>query len=389
MRKNKGISLIVLVITIIVIIIIAGAIIMSLNNSSIIEKVQEAKFKSDVKNLKSELSLWMSSEYASKIGNVDLSNINADKTTGDYENKTITDMIPSIANTKYIDEFQIVQGQLVYTGLEQTERDFLKEIDVISLLPETIAYKDRVEADGARVVDVWSFNENINFLKDKNIYDNLVLYITTLGGIKKNTVTEIPYVQTAYDFKGNDGVQNIVTSQPQLKDLGMKFDGANDYINCGNDASLDIIGEITICSWVNIHSLTNGSNFGLIDRAAYNQYQLKIASDLTVVSSLWHNGVRQDYCYGQGGKVNIDKWEFVCMTYDGVGTVSSYINGNVQYKDTKNKGQINSKSASLVIGNVHGYYWNGLIDNVMIFSQKLEESEILALYNFTRGKYIE
>ena len=57
---KKGISLIVLVITIIVMIIIAGAIIISLNGTNVVDRANEAVTKSDVANLKSALTL----EYA-------------------------------------------------------------------------------------------------------------------------------------------------------------------------------------------------------------------------------------------------------------------------------------------------------------------------------------
>lgn len=54
---KKGISLIVLVITIIVMIIIAGAIIISLNSTNLIQKADDAVITSDAANLKSELTL--------------------------------------------------------------------------------------------------------------------------------------------------------------------------------------------------------------------------------------------------------------------------------------------------------------------------------------------
>jgi len=57
---KKGISLIVLVITIIVMIIIAGAIIISLNGTNVVNRADEAVTKSDVANLRSALTL----EYA-------------------------------------------------------------------------------------------------------------------------------------------------------------------------------------------------------------------------------------------------------------------------------------------------------------------------------------
>ena len=54
---KKGISLIVLVITIIVMIIIAGAIIISLNSSNVINKSNEAVLKTDVATINDKLTL--------------------------------------------------------------------------------------------------------------------------------------------------------------------------------------------------------------------------------------------------------------------------------------------------------------------------------------------
>ena len=70
---KKGISLIVLVITIIVMIIIAGAIIISLNSSNVIDSANEAVDKSNVANVKSALAL----EYA-EIMNAKYNNDPAD-----------------------------------------------------------------------------------------------------------------------------------------------------------------------------------------------------------------------------------------------------------------------------------------------------------------------
>jgi len=52
MQKKKGVSLIVLVITIIVMIVLAGAIILSLNNSGIIEKSNEAVDLTNIANVR-------------------------------------------------------------------------------------------------------------------------------------------------------------------------------------------------------------------------------------------------------------------------------------------------------------------------------------------------
>ncbi len=64
MQKIKGISLIVLVITIIIMVILAGAIVLTLNNSGIIDRASEAVNKSDKTNLKQLAQLAWAEEYA-------------------------------------------------------------------------------------------------------------------------------------------------------------------------------------------------------------------------------------------------------------------------------------------------------------------------------------
>ena len=71
MQKKKGISLIVLVITIIVMIILAGAIIITLNNSGIISKANEAVNKTDEATVKEIAQLAWAEAYADKVRTVE------------------------------------------------------------------------------------------------------------------------------------------------------------------------------------------------------------------------------------------------------------------------------------------------------------------------------
>ncbi len=50
---------------------------------------------------------------------------------------------------------------------------------------------------------------------------------------------------------GNHGTQTTASYQPKLRPTGFDFDGLNDYIDCGSNASLNITDEITLEAWVN------------------------------------------------------------------------------------------------------------------------------------------
>lgn len=75
---KKGISLIVLVITIIVLAILAGAIIISLSNTNIIDQAKDATIKADLANAKYAVAL----EYA------DIMTLNNDDDTSNDVDKT-------------------------------------------------------------------------------------------------------------------------------------------------------------------------------------------------------------------------------------------------------------------------------------------------------------
>jgi alpha-tubulin suppressor-like RCC1 family protein/type II secretory pathway pseudopilin PulG len=127
LKSNIGISLITLVITIIVIIILAGAIILSLASNNPIGQAKEASFKENIQSYESELTMWLTKEYASKLGSLDISTINADKSSGTYNNLKIKDIIPSIKSEDE-DSFVIEEGALKYVGTNEEEQVWASNI---------------------------------------------------------------------------------------------------------------------------------------------------------------------------------------------------------------------------------------------------------------------
>ncbi len=104
--RNKGISLIVLIITIIVIIILAGAVILNLSKNNPLESAKKARFQSDIDTFKSDLSLYVLGKSSNTEGNYDPKLLNADK-GGSTENgsqtidttRPITEIISSMKGT--------------------------------------------------------------------------------------------------------------------------------------------------------------------------------------------------------------------------------------------------------------------------------------------------
>jgi len=125
MQKKKAISLIVLVITIIVMIVLAGAIILSLNNAGIINRSNEAVFKQNVKNYQSELSLYLGERLAENP-KFNTSSLNVDATT----TPNIKEVISSISDVDST-EFKVKNGELLYSGKDETKKQWAKEMSIV------------------------------------------------------------------------------------------------------------------------------------------------------------------------------------------------------------------------------------------------------------------
>jgi|GEM_PF-1235180 len=128
MKNKTGISLIVLVITIIVIIILAGSVILSLSNNSPILQSKQAKFKTNVGEYNSELTLNISKEYLLN-NSFDQTTFNAAIWDGGSVGETIKKYI-TIITKEDGKKFIIQNSKLVYVGLDETEKVWLAELNI-------------------------------------------------------------------------------------------------------------------------------------------------------------------------------------------------------------------------------------------------------------------
>ena len=124
MKEKKGISLITLVITIIVIIILAAAVILTLNNNNPIENAKEATFKSDVKTVQSELTMYIAKQTADTLGGFKAEELNLSETT----TPKIEEILTSIKSSGLEGKVEVQNGKLVYTGTIEKEEKWFKEI---------------------------------------------------------------------------------------------------------------------------------------------------------------------------------------------------------------------------------------------------------------------
>ena len=135
MNKRKGISLIILVITILVMIILAGVVVVSLQKNNPIEKAKEATFKQSLAQIGEELEMFCVNEKAqnSEFNKETLyanKNSLAFNTKIEASGKNIYDIIPSLKNSKYKNQIEVIQGGLYYRTPDKKEIPWLRELGI-------------------------------------------------------------------------------------------------------------------------------------------------------------------------------------------------------------------------------------------------------------------
>jgi len=154
----------------------------------------------------------------------------------------------------------------------------------------------------------------------------------------------------------------------------LSFDGDGDYVDVGDDPSLTFTEEITVACWIKVHRfdrnwnaiITKGDDWVLARTRNDNRVAFLC---LGLTGGGWPEVYSDD--------VNDENWHHIAGVYDG-SKLCMYQDGrNVDSKSLR--GSINSNWKRVLIGEngqAPNRYWNGLIDEVRIYSQALTAEEI-------------
>lgn len=191
----------------------------------------------------------------------------------------------------------------------------------------------------------------------------------------------------AKDYSGNGNDGKLMNGPQWVAGKfggALEFDGKDDYVDCGNNESLDVIDAITVMAWVNIRgdginngiiflkqepTGTPGASYGLVYLVASDQ----ISFSLETVSNPWAD-------YPIGDVVKNDTWYHVAGTYKS-GELKAYLDGELK-KEASPTGKIDPTPGPLHIGQEDAWaqeQFKGIIDEVAIFDVVLTEDEIKSI----------
>jgi|GEM_PF-3338468 len=163
----------------------------------------------------------------------------------------------------------------------------------------------------------------------------------------------------------------------------LDFNGSSNYVSCGNPASLQISGALTIEAWIYCESVTGDGNV-IVSRAIESEteagnilYQFRILSDRTL-RLMWEAGAGNNYYVeSAAGVISNNTWHHVAAVRD-VGSSSSAVRLFVDGTLIKSASATNPSGGTDVNQRVwiganyqdgtYRYWFNGKIDEVRIWN---------------------
>lgn len=196
---------------------------------------------------------------------------------------------------------------------------------------------------------------------------------------------EGPPAGTATDSSGNgnNGTINGATwtdDTPSKKGYALSFDGDGDYVEVGDVNLLSGATQFTIMYWVK-----PGRDLQEEPISWYGG-----VGELTEYSLGWQgwtDGVTVDF-YDTSGTRHFtdtwdqyllkDQWYHIVGVYDGA-YLKVYINGELIRQEYEGSFTVRTSTNTLRIGYCQGY-WNGIIDDVRIYSEAFSLGQIKKIY---------
>ena len=239
-KKEKGITLIALVVTIIVLLILAGISIASLTGpNGLITKADYAKLKTEVSQMQEELELFKTAKISENTGFIE-DTLNADKEKVSYNTKTdstennINDILSSLDKWKYKENIEISKGELTFVSQD------LKLIEMAKSLGLSINPYEIIDGE------LQSSETNLE-LMDSTGTLTLPSTVTKIGEGAFSNVEGLKTIIIPGTCKiiGRNAFANNKTLEKVIMQDGVEITGESAFRNCINLNTVEMADTIT------------------------------------------------------------------------------------------------------------------------------------------------
>jgi len=197
------------------------------------------------------------------------------------------------------------------------------------------------------------------------------------------------YVDPVSDLSGNDNHCKIFGASATSGMVGeaLSFNGVN-YLDCGNGESLYVVKEITITAWIRPRNTAGtrtivGRHTSNSDAGGTLRIQDSRIQFLLNVNNTFYN------VSSHKPSIILDEWQFVAVVYNG-SKVIIYQDGEEIYSEEVSPPPLAVSFPRTSIGShvmFNQEFFNGIIDEVKIYDEAVETSEIKKHYVESKDNY--
>lgn len=263
-------------------------------------------------------------------------------------------------------------GVLVITG-DVSDHEFYLPDRFIIAEADIAGSTDKRYYDGA-LDDVGIYQRTLSAQEVSELYINQAL------------VAHYPFNGNTNDESGN-GHNGIVTGATLTNDrhnnvnAAYIFDSAGDQITA--TAPLGLGENISISAWVRLAS-TFGTSTGPIvevNTSASSAFQFEVNPSKKLYLVKTDNSQTENLVLGTT-TLTTDEWYYIAMVNNGP-NVKFYVNGQLD-SETTNTGSIRSDGIDMFVGGQGAEFFDGVIDEVRIYSKALTATDIADIYNLEK-----
>lgn len=164
----------------------------------------------------------------------------------------------------------------------------------------------------------------------------------------------------------------------------LSFDG-NDYVDFGSPSSLNAVSGMSVSAWVRANSLAGSGQFNYVVAKEQSDWVWILRYDGSLSKYSFYVKASTDCGASASMSFSTSVWYHLVGTYDG-SSIKIYVNGT-EKGSSGCSGTIAQSSDKVTMGASYWTsswqrYFNGVIDEVMIFNRSLTQNEITDIYNY-------
>ncbi|HNS21565.1 MAG TPA: LamG domain-containing protein [Sedimentisphaerales bacterium] len=160
----------------------------------------------------------------------------------------------------------------------------------------------------------------------------------------------------------------------------LSFDGTDDYIVCGNDASLMNVESVSVSAWIQLGIFDGDRKIVSNQNNSSGGYKLGVYTNNKVEFEVRDSSNASTLNRAVEGGTTLKKntWYHVVGVYEKGMAIRTYVNGALD-RELATASVVGTSAAQVTIGREaynSTYYWLGLMDDVRIYNKALTANEV-------------